>query len=654
MIWATHRYRALVLVGLPLLVGVVHLILVARRYYFGSFDDDASYVLTAKALLSGQGLTGHLTSGGVVVGLYAPGFSALISPLVWIWPHSDLPLRLFSATCFAAVFPLTWVYLRRRGVSDRVCFAALLVMALSPPFATFGMMVMAETAYLVVLLALLICLDRWESEARAWTWNGVWVVLLAGGLVWLKQAGIAFVAGVVIWLFLRRRKWGSGWAGMHKSAVLAGGVFIILLPVAIARLVAGVPLLGARYSAELGGFYQGGLLSRLIHVLPSSGRQMLSTAIPNTLVPYLEPLPIRGHWPDLWKVLAWHVTILVVIGAVVWVRRYRDAAMVAVPVYLVECILWPFVNERRVILVLPVVAALYVLGAAACWRFVRSRTADRVPLGLTRTTAAALAAAVMVVPVVAQMPRDYLFPWKVSSSHFGGSRYAKLLAALGQPSDVVETDYLSSVALFTGHQTNWSAFQVSLGNICYEPSVLEAISEDDASYLLLGDVNKPGVIDNACLLNLASVSPWAVELLHTDEDDASVFELIGPGTGNPDLVDDSEHLTPVAAQSGATWTMEWNWRTAKVITQASVAWAYLLDGPTYQVALQLLEPGRGWQTVDRVDAAVGDGKGDAPFLLTSPPAGVEATAMRVVAVGTAAGGQLNVFDAHALGPSGAS
>ena len=85
-----------------------------------------------------------------------------------------------------------------------------------------------------------------------------------------------------------------------------------------------------------------------------------------------------------------------------------------------------------------------------------------------------------------------------------------------------------------------------------------------------------------------------------------------------------------------------------------MGWAYLLDGPTDSVSLQLLEPGAGWVTLERVEAAVGDGKGDAPFLLGRPVDGVTATAMRVVATGTAGGQQLNVFNAHALGPSGSS
>ncbi len=148
----------------------------------------------------------------------------------------------------------------------------------------------------------------------------------------------------------------------------------------------------------------------------------------------------------------------------VWWRRHRDATVTIVPVYLAMTLLWPYVNERRVILVLPIVAAWYVVGGAAVWRAVRDGLARRRELRgarpwTVRGVGAALAAAAVVVPLAAQTPRDYLFAVHQDSSQFGGSRYAAILAHLGTPADVVETDYLSSTALFTGHRTAWNGIR---------------------------------------------------------------------------------------------------------------------------------------------------------------------------------------------------
>lgn len=639
---------ALAGIGIPLIIGLVHVALVAPHYHVGSFDDDASYILTAKALLAGRGLTGHLASGQVVVGLYPPGYSALLAPLLWVWPHTYLPLRLLSVASYSALFPLTWRYLGRHGISERTRSAALLVLALGPPMATFASMVMAEAPYLVVLVLLLGAVDAWTAGTRVLGPAGVTVVVLAAAVIWLKQAGLGLVAGLVLWLLvgpLPRR--------LARSALVAGGVALSLVPVVVARLIAGVPLAGARYSQELGGYYSGGLLGRLVHVLPSSTLHLLSTALPATLVPYLEPLPITGHWATLWKVLSWHVTILVVIGAAAWFRRNRDAAVPMVVVYLAECVLWPFVNERRAILVLPLLVGWYALGAVTAWRWVTARQPVRhTASGLL---AGSLAVAIVAVPLAVQVPRDYLYGWNQSGSRFAGSRYVALLSRLGRPSDVVETDYQSSTALYTGHATNWTAFVATASGPCYLPGILADLAGDNAGYLLLGDVNKPGQIDSPCLASQVSTSSWAVPLLHTRRDAASVYELVGPDTAHPGLADLLDGSTPPLLTTSGTESIErWLFPGPETVTQVSVGEVAAVEGPTDTVQVQVEVPDGTWSTVASVPSAVGDGTGRAPFLLYRPARPVAAVAVRVVVTGPQAAAGAAVRDAAVLGPSPAT
>jgi hypothetical protein len=631
----------------PLVLGLIHVALVAPHYFVGSFDDDAGYILTARALLAGHGLTASLANGTLVAGSYPPGYPALLVPLLWIWPHSDVALRLLSTICYAALFPLTWLYLGRRRVTDGVRMATLLLLALGPPLATFGSMVMAETPFLVLLVTLLLLVDRWDQEVRAWTWTGLAVVFSAVGLVWLKEAGIGVVIGLILWLLLRRP---PRWAG--RAAMVAGGTIVLLLPVVLARLSAGVPLAGSRYSQELGGYYHGGLLDRVVHVAPHALWQLLSTALPTTLVPYLSPLPIQGHAPDLWKVLSWHVTLCGVVGAIVWARRYRDAAIVIVPVYLAETLLWPFINERRVILVLPVLAAWYVLGAQAIGRAVwatwtaGSRRRARSPGSGWRIAAGGVVAAALVIaPLLAQLSRDYLLGAGQDTSHFAGSRYTRILAHLGTPADAVETYYVSSTALYTGHQGRGFAFTSSLDS-CDPVAVRFAMALENASYLLLGDFNKPGQLDTPCLYSTAANSPWAVRLLTTNRDRASVYELIGPGTGHPYLRDLTRSATTSQRRSAdGTSIFEWDWTGSTPVTQVTVGEA-AAGSATRSVELQMRD-GRGtWQTIATSPSAVGDGKGAAPYLVATP-SGRLATAIRVLITGK---GAVSVDDVHALGP----
>ena len=631
---------------MPLLLGLVHVALVAPHYLVGSFDDDAAYVLAAKGLLGGTGLTGLLPSGEILVGLFPPGYSALLAPLVWIWPHSFVPLRLLSVACYAGLFPLTWVWLGRKGVSRPVTTAVLLLLALGPPLATYGSMVMAETPFLVLLLLLLLAVDRWMPQTQVVTWNGVLVVVLAAGLVWLKQAGIGLIAGLLLWLILRRTP--RHWA---RAVFLAAGVGVTLVPVLASRIAAGVPIAGARYSQELGGFYQGGILKRLADVVPASTWHLFATAIPATLVPYLEPLPIAGHWASLWKVVSWQVTVLAAIGAVVWARRHRDAAVPMVAVYLGESVLWPFVNERRAILVLPLLAAWYVTGALRTWSFIRDKVGAGGRRQAVRSAGVSLAAIAVIVPLVAQMPRDYLYGWDQSGSHFGGSRYAAVLTHLGRPSDVVETDYRSSTALFTGHVTGWSAFEWTATHGCQDPGVLDGLAFDRAGFLLLADVNKPGLIDSPCLRSQALLGRWAVQILHTGRDDASVYELIGPNTGHPDLVDvlggsGSGRYTMAASTTTLSWELS---RPARV-SQLSVGQAAVAGGVTSEVRLEVRGQDGTWTPVTESRTGVGDGAGNAPYLLADLGAPRTVTGVRVVVVAARPGITASISDVAALGP----
>ncbi len=656
-------------VGIPLLLGLIHVALVAPHYFVGSFDDDSGYILAAQALLHGHGLTWTMPNGLTVAGSFPPGYSALLVPLLWIWPHTFDPLRWLSVVSYAAIFPLTWVYLGRRRIGDGVRVATLLVLALGPPLATYGSMVMAETPFLALLLVLLLLVDRWDNQDRVFTRAGVGVILASAGLVWCKEAGIGITAGLCLWLLLpwcRCRSW-------RKAVAVGAGAALLLLPVVVARVVGGVPLAGSRYSQELGSYYHGGLINRLIHVAPHGLWQMLSTALPATVVPYLSPLPIHGSDVDVWKLLSWQVSVVVAVGAVVWARRYRDAAIVMVPAYLAETLLWPEVNERRVILVLPVLVAWYVLGAKAAWDAAWSWTQRRVVPALRRrgwgwapakatlgAVAALIAAVVTVAPLTVQLPRDYLVSLGQDTSHFGGSPYVQLLAQLGQPGDVVETDYVSSTALFTGHATHGFAFTETL-NSCDPAVVRGALALDDAGFLLLGDLNKPGVLDSPCLRSVASSSPWAVRLLQTNRDNASVFELIGPGTGHPDLQD----LTASATQSnsvtaGGTTVWEWDWGFPRPLTQVSVGQAGR-PGADRVVALQIREGGGGWHTIATASSAVGDGPGSVPYLLATLPAATTASALRLLVTpsappttGSAPPTMPPPVDVHALGPGGAA
>src|SRR6201999_80512 len=111
---------------------------------------------------------------------------------------------------------------------------------------------------------------------------------------------------------------------------------------------------------------------------------------------------------------------------------------------------------------------------------------------------------------------------------------------------------------------------------------------------------KPDLVDSDCLLVMAATEPWAVRLLTTAVDGASVFELIGPGTAHPDLVDLTALATLSAPGLGKTplgpqgpldepgdvltaptvrgqAVLTWTWSSPVSITQVSVGGAAVED-----------------------------------------------------------------------------
>jgi hypothetical protein len=665
---AAGRRRWLTLAVVATLVGLVHAALIAPHYHVGSFDDDAGYVAVARALASGVGLTGRLSSGHYLIEAAPPGYPALLVPIAFFAGMATLAYRALSVAMFVALFPLTWIYLGRRGLSDPARLAVLVLLALNPVAATYATMVMAEMPFLVGLMVLLLLADRWRTQARTWTWAGVGVMVLAAGLLWTKEAAVGLFAGLVLWLVVR-----GAW---RKAGAFTVVVVVANAPLLIARAVIGIPLVGSRYSGDFAGYSQGGLVNRLVHVVPHGAWTMLSVAIPQSILPVGSPLPTSGPFAFVLNTANAAVAVLVVIGAVAWFRRHDHAAAVMVAVYLAETITYPFVNERRVILVLPIVLAWAVCGAAVVAHWVvqtaHAAGADASRPAVLGVDALRVGAALIVVgPLLVQLPRDYLLGLGQDTSAPQGSPYMTLLRRIGSPTDVVETDYVWTTGLFTGHRTANAAYVAP----CPGPPIAPTLAQDGAAFFLSGALNRPGVLGNDCVLDSVVDQPGAVRLLRTSTDLASVFELTGPGTVHPDLTDlaSADRVTSsvpglvqvpeepqalfesagnylVAPLAQGQVALTWTWGRSLPVTQVSLGAATVSAGAARGVSVALLESDGVWHDVAGSAGGVGEHQ-SSPFLLATPTPRVLATAARVSVRGDGQGSAA-VHDFHVLASNG--
>jgi hypothetical protein len=709
------RRGAIAVVTAAVAVGTIHALVVAPRYHVGSFDDDGAYLLGARALAAGHGLSTRIAGGYPLIGVYPPGYPALIAPLVRLWPGNDTVLRGFSFVCFLALFPLTWVYLGRRlasnvggggpggdrdlpGVSGGVGgvpllsrearawppigvnglrVAVLLLLALNPVLATYASMVMPETSFVVVFLLLLLAVERWSEEPGTLTAAGAATVVSAAALPWLKEAGLGLIVGVAGWLLLRRQ--------VRKAVLVVVGSAILLVPLLAARASARAALIGSRYSRDLGPSFQGGLGNTVRHVIPNALKDYVTRAVPKGLVPTRDGLlPNGGAFSVPWFLVTVTVAPLVVVGYVVWVRRHRDAASVAVPLYLAETLVYPFINERRIVLVVPVLTAWYALGGAWLLR-VLGRRRGGASTGRPSVVAVVLGllAVLVAVALVGQVTRDYLYFEGAGSSAPAGSSYMAFLRQVGTGSDVVDTDYLWTTAGYSGHPTLNGAYLAG----CDPGRVAGALAGDRAAFVLTAELNGGGRVDDDCLLPALARVPGAVRLYRTPRDLASVYQLVGPGSPRPGWVDHTpeaaldgsgQPVLPVAERAqGATdpggsyptvmapgsvagpaeATLTWSWPRPVTMAQLSLgAAAAETGGTTTSVHVSVRGTDGRWQVVATIPGPVGP---DAArrFILVVPRFPIAVTAARVtVEVAPTASSAadvpvVGVHDLHVLGPT---
>jgi hypothetical protein len=165
----------------------------APAQYFGRQQDDALYLIAARALASGRYCL-LTTPGCPAFTVINPGWPALLAPLALFTERPGI-FEAFAALLLAASPAALWFWLRRR-VDENVALLSAALFASSPLLLSQSGAVMSEAPYLLVLLALLAAADS-KRAARA----GLW----AAALLSLRTAGLAVLPGALA-PFLRARR----------------------------------------------------------------------------------------------------------------------------------------------------------------------------------------------------------------------------------------------------------------------------------------------------------------------------------------------------------------------------------------------------------------------------------------------------------------
>ncbi len=342
----------------------------------GVFNDDGIYLLTAKALAEGQGYVyPHLP--GTPPAIHYPPVWPMLLAAVWkvapAFPANIGWFKLINPVVIAAACAAC-VALGQRlfGLRWWVALGGAVFATVTVPVLLLTNLLLSEPLFLLLLLPALLVTERLVRE------GGLGRALLAALLVALlvlvrTLGGVVLIAGVL--LLLRERRW-------RETLVFAAATVLLLMPWQL-FVWAAIPT----FPDELRGSY-GPYLEWVVEGYKTGGFPFFMEVVAKNLAAtwamigvFVSPL-VDGPTRHLAAALA---TAVFGAGLVALAPRGRaPVTSLALFGYLVAVIGWPFLVDRFLWVVWPLIVLVALAGAATVVQALRAR-------GQARAAAAVLA-----------------------------------------------------------------------------------------------------------------------------------------------------------------------------------------------------------------------------------------------------------------------
>lgn len=175
---------------------------------FGFYHDDALYVVSAKALATGQGYRVISLPGDPVQTKSPPVYPFLLS-LIWrihpSFPENVKAMMVLSVLATFASLIIAWAYLTRRGYASRPLATCVVVLtALNWRTLVVGTGLFSEMFYTALSIAALYLAERYDSAGGKWL-TGAGLGILMGLAFLTRTTGVALLIAVAAFLVMRRR-----------------------------------------------------------------------------------------------------------------------------------------------------------------------------------------------------------------------------------------------------------------------------------------------------------------------------------------------------------------------------------------------------------------------------------------------------------------
>lgn len=354
----------------------------------GAFWDDGVYLITARALASGDGYRFTHLPGMPAAVHYPPGWPALLA-VVWRlspgFPDNIALLRFVNPILAALAAGLACAYgARRLRLPPILAAATVVVFAATLPVLVLDGVLFAEPLFLVVTTLALFAAD---AAARGGGARRALVAGLAAGAATLvRSAGLVLVPAIVLALLIERRLRDAFVSGAAAVAVLVPWQWWVS-----AHTAELAPPLRGNYGPYFPWLAAAVRERGASFVAAIAGQNIM--AMERSLAVVFFPVGVREVRP----LLVVLVVVLVLLGAQAAWRHSRAFCLFAAA-YTVLIACWPYAPDRFAWAVWPLGGLFVAGGAAEAWRFVRapaSPTGVRIAAGtmlmLAVTTGAGLA-----------------------------------------------------------------------------------------------------------------------------------------------------------------------------------------------------------------------------------------------------------------------
>ena len=433
---APDRVAPLVLGALALAVAV----LTVTPWPVGVFQDDAIYVVLAKALATGEGFRMTNLPGAPHATHFPPGYPLLLAALWKLFPSFPDNIVVFkftNALFLAGTAAFTYQFARTRcSLGPVAASVAAAIGTVSVVVLLITGVVLSEPLYMFLMIPTLMVSER--AAQKGDTRSAAMAGAMIGVLTLVRTVGVFLIPAALL-VLLARRHW-------RAAVVLLIAALAFVAPwqmwISLYQGETPAPFVGkyGAYGSWLAEGYRTGGWSFATAVLAKNANELFG------FLGYIT-LPVVPVWPRLISL----GTVLGVIAVAAFrLRRRVPVTALFLAGYGGVILAWPFEPTRFALVWWPVLAVLFVSGARAIWMWRRPATPIRALRGM-----ALVLVALVTLGYAAYNVRGFREKWWANIQSDAATRakpIAEWVAKSTTPNDVLIADHDLIVYLYTGRR----------------------------------------------------------------------------------------------------------------------------------------------------------------------------------------------------------